>query len=466
MRSLVLMLVLSGCASHGETAIDPGRPGPEEWNRPVTPPADADAQAARAACTYRAGALPAETQGASYPNGDAIPVDHIIIVMQENRSFDHYFQKLPAYGQPDVDVAPDAFSNPDSDGNPVPIFRDTQYCFVDTNHSWAGTHRQINGGAMDGFAVSNEGHHENPMTGRLELLSGARAMGYYDERDLPFYYWLANEFAISDRYFASVPGPTQPNRLYYAAATSFGFIENTLVAGGTVILDYLELRAVNWKIYASGTPSFATFVDKIDLVMEHRFTVDDFKADAAAGTLPEVSIVDPNLGLETGMVDNNDEHPPAMAQPGQRFVAEIVDALVRSPNWPRAALFITYDEHGGQFDHVVPPPACPPDDLAQEVPAGDPPAKFDQYGIRVPFYVVSPWAKRHHVSHAVYDHTSILRFIEARYVMPALTHRDANALAPWDMFDFENPPRLETPPITLPEIPQAALDACHAMFGN
>ena len=115
---------------------------------------------------------------------------------------------------------------------------------------------------------------------------------------------------------------------------------------------------------------------------------------------------------------------------------------------------------------MVPPPACPPDDLAQEVPAGDPPAKFDQYGIRVPFYVVSPWAKRHHVSHAVYDHTSILRFIEARYVMPALTHRDANALAPWDMFDFVSPPRLETPPITLPEIPQAALDACHALFGN
>ena len=110
------------------------------------------------------------------------------------------------------------------------------------------------------------------------------------------------------------------------------------------------------------------------------------------------------------------------------------------------------------------PPACPPDDLDVQLAPGDPAEKFDELGVRVPMMVVSPYAKKHHVSHDVYDHTSILRFVEARFVMPALSDRDANAEAPWEMFDFENPPHATPPAITMPTVAQEKLDACQAIF--
>lgn len=463
----VLLATLS-CSSADETVPLAPPPGPEEWNKVVTPPSDEDATAARAACEFKAGTLPAESQGASFPNGSDIPIDHIIVIMMENRSFDHYFQKLPEYGQPDVDVAPDDFTNPDADGVPVPIFHDKQYCFVDTNHGWNGTHAQLAGGDMSGFVVTNEGNHEQPMNGGLDLLSGSRAMGYYDETDLPFYYWLANTFSIADRYFCSLPGPTFPNRSYLYAATSFGAPGNSLLpADSTLIFDHLDQREVDWKVYAAGSPGFALFpVQYIQQLKAGRVVgSDDFFSDAAAGKLPSFAFVDPAVGLSTGQWDNNDEHPPAMAQIGERWVAQVLEAIMASPNWPRTAVFITYDEHGGLYDHVPPPSACKPDDLEPELAPGDAQGSFDQLGPRVPLIVVSPYAKKHHVGHEVYDHTSLLRFIEARFVMPALTARDANALAPWDMFDFENPAFLEPPTITIPEVPQDAFELCEELFG-
>jgi phospholipase C len=137
---------------------------------------------------------------------------------------------------------------------------------------------------------------------------------------------------------------------------------------------------------------------------------------------------------------------------------------MKSPQWSRSALFLNYDEHGGLYDHVPPPDACPPDDLAIPNNPGEPEPVFDAYGIRVPFIVVSPYAKQHHVSHRVYDHTSILRFVEARFVMPALTNRDANAEAPWDMFDFASPAFADPPALTMPTPNQTKLDACKAIF--
>src|SRR5262245_20371868 len=224
---LALALLLGACSSSTEEEQPPAAPpGPEEWNREVTPPSDGEAEEQRAACGYQAGALPAETQGASHPNGSDIPIDHILVVMMENRSFDHYFQKLPDYGQPDVDVAPPGFTNPDTQGMPVAPFHEERYCFVDTAHGWNAVHQQLGGGKMDGFIATNEMNHELPVNGTLDMLSGTRAMGYYDETDLPFYYWLANDFAIADRYFCSVVGPTWPNRMFLYAASSFGLTSN------------------------------------------------------------------------------------------------------------------------------------------------------------------------------------------------------------------------------------------------
>jgi phospholipase C len=459
----VSLLALVACSSPDEVVPPPpsGDDAPDWWNKEVTPPSDAAAEAGRAACDYSVGALPAETHGVSAPQGAAIPIDHVVIVMMENRSFDHYFQKLPEYGQPDVLVAPTDFTNPDPDGLPVGTFRDEGYCFVDTAHGHGATMKQINGGAMDGFVVTSEGNHEQPVGGTLQMLEGDRAMGYYDERDIPFYYWLANEFSIGDHYFSSLPGPTWPNRMYLFAATSFGMASNVFVDAEErpTVLDYLEIRGVSWKLYVSTTASLGVIVDKLfEFHAKGRIVnIEEYFTDAANGTLPQVAFVEPGIGRESH--EANDEHPPAIMQFGQKFVAEVVDALTKSPHWARSALFLTYDEHGGLYDHVAPPPACAPDDQVSEGGFA-----FDQLGVRVPFIVVSPYAKKHHVSHRVYDHASIVRFLEARFVMPAMTGRDANAEAPFDMFDFDAPAFLEPPAITIPPVDPNVLASCKAIF--
>ena len=131
----------------------------------------------------------------------------------------------------------------------------------------------------------------------------------------------------------------------------------------------------------------------------------------------------------------------------------MIATLFASPQWPRSALFLTYDEHGGFFDHVPPPPACKPDDIAPILESGDEPGEFDRYGIRVPMALVSPFARRHFVSHTAYDHTSVLRFIETRFDLPALTARDANADPMLELFDFQHP-RFRKPP----KLPKAKID--------
>src|SRR5262249_52911695 len=156
--------------------------------------------------------------------------------------------------------------------------------------------------------------------------------------------------------------------------------------------------------------------------------------DAAAGTLPQVSYVDPAF-----ILGEDDEHPPTNIQLGQAFIAKVLNAVMTSPAWKRTAVIVTYDEHGGYYDHVPPPPACPPDAIPPSLQPNDTQARFDRYGVRVPLVVVSPYARKHFVSHRVYDHTSILRFIETRFDLPALTARDANADPLLDLFDFKKP---------------------------
>lgn len=382
-------------------------------------------------------------------------------------------------GQPDVDVAPPTFTTPDADGNPVAPFKVVDHCFADTNHEWDGSHEQYADGAMSGFILTNENHGTPPPHPTPGSTSGLRAMQYYGQTELPFYYWLANEFAIGDRYFCSLLGPTWPNRMYLYAASSRGMTDNKLVGFldthdgacstdedcgldapvgtcdnststcapiGRTIFDYLEQRKIDWKVYSEGTPGWLMTFDAWTLYQgEHEKTLDDYYADAAAGTLPQVAFIDSLIGNE--VYDGNDEHPPGTPFLGEAFVANVVDALAKSPNWQSSALFVTYDEHGGLYDHVPPPEACPPGDFQPELPPGGFQADFDRYGVRVPLFVVPPFAKKHYVSHRTYDHTSIMRFIQARFVLPAITNRDANAEAPWDMFDFSAAPHAPPPAI-------------------
>jgi phospholipase C len=458
LAAFVSLAAISSCAL--EPLVPPG------WDKHVIPPPDDVAAANRARCYYRAGALPAETQGESHPSGEKIPIDHFIVLMQENRSFDHYFQMLPRYGQPDAEVAPPDFANPASRGRSVQPFHLEHDCFVDTAHTWADVHRQIDGGRMDGFVVTSEGVADDavPPGTPKELLDGRRAMGFYDGDDLPFYYWLASEFALADHYHASVPGPTIPNRMFGYAGTSFGATRNEVVRASLTIFDELDVRSIDYRIYADPTPGRQLYARELarreDVIVPRSRLIDDLRS----GDLPAVVFVDPVLGHHG--FDPLDEHPAAMAEVGQRWVAEVIDAFAQGPLWPSSVLFLTYDEHGGLFDHVPPPHACAPDRIAPRLEKGDPPGSdFTELGVRVPMIAVSPYAKQHFVGHHVYDHTSILRMIEARFVLPAMTARDANAEAPWELFDFDAAPHAEPPDVDIPTLDPARVEVCRAAFG-
>ena len=387
-------------------------------------------------CRFGPGDLPATTRPGA-PHGAEIPIDHIVLLFQENHSYDNYLSHLRG-----LRYSPPRVANPDPTGGPpIRPFHAAHLCAsADLDHSWSGSHRQWNGGAMDGFTATNVDPTDP---------SGSRTMEYYDRDDLPYYHALYRTFATSDRHFCGVLGPSLPNRGFFLAGTSFGAVTNfqSLQQPGRSIFEALDEAGISWSIYGDSLI--------IELIMYryvgqhaagHIRRINRFLRDAADGTLPQVSLIDP-----TGDVD--DEHPPADVQVGQAFVARILNALMASPLWPRSAAILTYDEHGGYWDHVPPPPACLPDDIPPALFPGDVPGAFDRTGFRVPLVVVSPYAKHAHVSHVVTDHTSILRFIETRFDLPALTRRDANADALLDLFDFDHPHFLAPP-----RLPEAEID--------
>jgi phospholipase C len=448
-------------------------PAPAQPDAELRAQSDAEAVTARAACTFKAGALAADTLGPSAPLGEAIPVNTVVILMQENRSFDAYFAHL---GRPDVEAATDLVTNPTGAGGSVPYVHAPHLCALDTNHEWTGSHQAYDDGRNDGFYLTNQGWLDGPLPpGGTALLDGARALWWEDERDIPFYYALARTFAIGDHYFSSMMGPTWPNRDFLYAATSFGVIDATVPnlsdapypQVDATIFDTLEKAHVTWNIFTDGLPGPTVVVGAGLAARWGRNPVlpmSEFYARAAAGTLPQVAFVEPHLGAPKSTQD--DEHPPADLQVGQRFVAQVVLAMFASPQWLHSATFLTYDEAGGLYDHVPPPPACPPDDKAP-IRAGSLASYdgFGRYGFRVPFTVVSPYARKAYVSHTVHDHTSILRFLEARFRLPALTRRDANADALLDLFDFAAPPFVLPPALTLPTVDPTELAYCQATFG-
>jgi phospholipase C len=381
-----------------------------------------------------AGSLPDLQTPAGRAN-PRIPIEHVVVLMQENHSFDNYFGRLNKpefYGREIDGVETNSQFSYDENGKVIHPTHSRNLCVADMDHSRP---------AMTG--ATGDGNHE------FAAHMGARTMSFFDERDIPYYYALANEFAVGDRYFSSMLGPTYPNRFYLWAATSFGHDDNTDPADESeyrqeTIFDLLNRYGVSWKYYTEYTADFGGGSGYLSLFgtlygkSKHKVgSIADFTRDAAAGKLPSVAFVDADETRE------EDEHPDADIRVGQRWVAERLQALFDSPLWPTAALFLTYDEGGGFFDHVMPPGACPPDEKSPE--------KFHQLGFRVPFVAVSPYAKHHYVSHHVFDHTSILRFIETKWNLPALTNRDGRADPFTDVFDFSRGPR-PAPHFTLPVI--------------
>jgi phospholipase C len=296
-------------------------------------------------------------------------------------------------------------------------------------------------------------------------------MLYWDERQLPFYHSLANTFCVGDRWFASAPCQTYPNRRFMLAGTAFGLISTDTSSvtqdppNGT-IFDRLDAAGVTWKDYFTDVPATGVIASVPIRHPQNLAPVSAFYADCAAGTLPAVSFVDSDIGIaavvadatlgqvnapftQTADAQNEDEEGPADIALGENFVSRAVGAVLRSPLWPRILLVWTYDEHGGYYDHVPPPAAIPPDAIAPKLGKDDPPGGYDVYGVRVPAVVVSGHAKRSAVTSVVHDHTSILATIEAKWNLPAMTHRDANAATLMDFLDagvtFPDPPALSAP---------------------
>ena len=410
------------------------------------------------------------------PTG-AFPFEHLVLVMQENHSFDNYLGMLPRRGQPAADGFTFDSNGVPTNSNPLGpqhmvVFREPD--LNGTTHTgsqgWNNTHLQINGGAMDGFAGTGPG-----------------SMGYYDEPDIPFYYSLAKTFTLANRWFCSAPCQTAPNRRYYMAGTSSGIIStstsniNTAYPANGTIWDLLSKYNISWRNYFSDTPTSALILPTVTKHTTHLRLIEQFYLDCRLGTLPAVSLVDSNTGSITDELNQAgesikiptfnavlndafyltaaDEEDPRDIQLGENFVAKVVNAVFRSPAWSKTMLIWLYDEHGGYYDHVPPPPAIPPDAIPPMTGPGDQPGGFDMYGPRVPAVVVSPWSRPNAVTNVVHDHTSVLATIEAQWNLPALTYRDANATTLADFIDpnvaaFATPPTLAAPSDPKPGLQQ------------
>ena len=457
----------------------------------------------------------------SLPAGtDLLPqIKHIVVLMMENHSYDNYLGMLQGRGEgfplgPDGD--PEVF-NPAGGGGSVQAHHlsSTVQRPQVPSQSWHATHHQWDEGKCDGFVTSTQ--VVVPAGGSVDprLCEGASAtvgMGYWSESDLPFYYGLARTFPLADRWFGSCLGPTFPNRRFLIAGTAHGLIDDApydlldYPPAGT-IFDMLSGHGISWANYHpvpadrsrfrryvhhkrrmarrrllfAGRPFPAVtkgvqkdmqftadiFPIGIGRYMRHVHSTDQFFAAADNGTLPAFSIVDPDF-------DAYSEENPQDIRKGESFAAEVINRVMHGKGWPGTLLIWVYDEHGGYYDHVPPPPAIPPDDIEGRSLTGSPsglqavlrtvfpgivknehnldegPQRYDRYGFRVPAVVVSPYARPDYVCGEVFDHTSVLKLVEQKWNLPPLTARDAAATAPLSALDLTGPPAFLEPPL-LPE---------------
>lgn len=396
---------------------------------------------------FPAVALPARrwTSGArpdpSKPEGtDLLPaIEHIVVLMMENHSFDAYFGTL---GRGDgFTLGPDG--KPDhvnlaADGTPVrswPIGTPDQAGFQ-VRLGWNNVARQVNGGAMDGFVTH----------------SGPDAMAYFTAAEIPFYHGIGGIFPICDRYFCSVPGATYPNRRFMTGGTAAGLsgtsvetlLDNRTAPNGT-IFERLDAFGISWRNYSAGLPEVALWPDYYEAHPDTVRPIHEFYLACRNDTLPGFSLVTPGL--------DRDEHPPQDVSDGEQYSGGVIRELMASKAWATTMLVFTYDEHGGFYDHVAPPPAVVPGDGIKPIFDGvlDPDAQdYDRYGVRVPTVVLSPFARPDHVSSVVHDHASILRLIETKWNIGAITQRDANASNLLDSLDLTAPPAFLDPPELVP----------------
>ncbi len=370
------------------------------------------------------------------PSPRNLPIDTFVVLMMENRSFDHYLGFLPG-----ADGRQAGLRFRDKSGRKLSSRRlapDFQGCaHPDPDHSWKGGRVQLDGGRCDGFLRSGE--------------NDEFAISYYKEGDLGFIQDAAKAFTTFDRFHCSLMGSTLPNREYMHSGQSYGMVDNGLPqqAGypsgfpDSTIFAALSRAGISNRYFFNDVP-VSSLWGAPGLARSGR--VDEYYARCRTGTLPAVSYVDPNFGGSAGEGPgvSGDEHPHGDVRTGQAFMADVVHAFMESPQFKRGALFIIYDEWGGFFDHVR-PPRVP--DIRND---RDINKDFGLMGFRIPAIAVSPWVQRHHVAHSIYGFESILKMIEYRFGLKPLTRRDAQASNIARAFDFEHKPRLDLPHLPTP----------------
>jgi phospholipase C len=370
-----------------------------------------------------AAALPASAaSAATLPDPKDSGIDHIVVVMMENRSFDHYLGWLPGA---DGQQAGLTFTDRDGVAHQTHHLTVPHGCgFNDPDHSYAGGRTEFNNGACDGWLRA----------GGNDVFS----IGYFEAADLGFYGHAARDWTVCDRYFAAMMAPTFPNRFFlHSAQTDRTTTSVDKIATMPAIWDRLTAAGVPGRYFFTDVPYTALWGTKYLGISR---PIPEFYAQAALGTLPPVSFVEPGFLGEALPGLSQDEHPLADIRLGQHFLGGVYNAVVSSPNWDRTVFVITYDEWGGFFDHV-PPPVGP--DPNPDLGAG-------LRGFRVPCLVISPRSRRSTVAHGLYDHTSILKMIEWRFGLEPLTVRDAAANNLAEVLDFDNPPNLAAPRYNVP----------------
>ncbi len=506
-------------------------------------------------------AAPPPQNSAPQKSGSVQDINHVIFLLQENRTFDTYFGMLNPYRKShawnvgddgkdyEVDGIDDklnTFTNTDDLGDVFGLFKFTTTCVDDMTSAWLESYGDVNRYnfaptrpiLMDGFVHTAEGYASSGSgSGTFTDLLGKRAMGYYDQQFLNYYYYMASQFAISDRWFSPIASKSIPNRIAtMSGGTTQGLVRDPALNDNfgqlniPTIFQELDKAGVSWKIYytvtddacladaecsttapnkypattftyfsysqkylyanptgaacTGGTQGSQVVGDSANgfcIDTSHISPLEQFFNDLKNGTLPAFAYIEAGYGV-------NDEHPGSGQSilSGQAQVASILNVFMSSPSWKDSVFFVSYDEGGGPFDHVPPIPgktnqntdaglglttdissiAVNPDqynpcladgtvhcDLQSTDPganSSDAPAQQGfaaQLGFRLPNIVVSPFTRRHYVSHTPMDHTAVIKFVESRFVGPSthLTARDAAQPDLLEFFDFDNVP-WTTPP--------------------
>jgi phospholipase C len=478
-------------------------------------------------CTVTMNAAEAATATFNVSQTAAV-LNHIIFMAQENRGLDHYFGALrsywkangfadrsfdglpqfnprsglaPLYGPPPTNPGCDpAFPYPsdciiDSNSPKISSYHLITQCIENPSPSWNESHQDWNlndpyspTATLDGF-VWTTAHDSRNIKPHYYDTHGFRDMGYYTNVDLNYYYYMATQFATSDRWFSPTMTRTSPNREYLIAATSQGDVypigsdsgDQSLLTAPTIFQE-LESAGISWKIYVNTDnttcSSNPTPQCLLTLTYAQNFewgqtipttypnniaTMTTYFSDVQNGTLPAVAIIEPASAAGLDEHGSDYDQYPIDIQLGANYVSSLINALMTSVSWKDSAFILTFDEFGGLYDHVAPQPAVSPDGIKpQDLMTGDicttktgPTCDFTYTGFRLPLIVVSPYTRQHYVSHTVMDTTAILRFIETRFRLVPLTKRDAAQKTMTEFFDFNNPVWL-TPPTPPAQITSGA----------